>query len=301
MKIWILSSDSSIASTKRLLKATRQSRHETEVLNPLEIQFEFGHKGSSFFIKGKKKPVPDLVLPRLGWKSLSYGLRLCRALQAAGVAVVNSAESLEKASDKLLSLQIFFQLGLPLPQTRYSPLSLKSDLQIFAKTDSHVFKTLRGSQGFGVTWQTNRAQSLAQADAYRTAEVPFLVQELITESMGEDVRALVIGNKVVAAIKRKGPPQELRSNLHQGGQAQKTKLSDEEISLALAATQGLGLFYSGVDFLRTKKGPLLLEANPTPGFDGISRTLGQDLAQVFLASLKERPTFAGNFGHKDPA
>jgi len=285
MKIWILSSDSEIASTKRLLKALSKSRIETEVLNPLEIHFEFGRKGSSFFHSGKKLYLPEAVLPRLGWKSLAYGLRLCRAFQSAGLPVINSVESLEKASDKLLSLQIFHQRGLPIPQTRFSPLTANSEWQLFPKEKSHVFKTLQGSQGFGVTWQKTKAQSLAQVDAYRTVEVPFLVQETISESQGQDIRAFVIDDQIVGAMKRKGPPGELRSNLHQGGKAQSTVLTEKEKDLVLAATRSLGLYYSGVDFLRTKKGPLLLEANPSPGFEGISRACKKDLAEVLMTSL----------------
>jgi ribosomal protein S6--L-glutamate ligase len=285
MKTWILSSDSQIPSTKRLLQALKKSKIETEVLNPLELQFEFGRHGSRLFHQGRNLKLPDLVLPRLGWNSLDYGLKLVRFLESTGVQVCNSADSLEKASDKLLSLQLFHREGLPIPQTRKAHLTTDSEWHLLRKHDSHVFKTHQGSQGFGVVWQTNRRQSQAQIDTLRTAQVPVLTQELIAESFGQDVRAFVIDGKVVAAMKRQGPPEDLRSNLHQDGKGSKIKLSLEETELAKKAAQALGLFYAGVDFLQTKKGPLLLEANPFPGFEGINEISGKNLAAFLVQSI----------------
>lgn len=286
MKTWILSSDSQIPSTKRLLQALKKSKIETEVLNPLELQFEFGREGAFLFHQGKPlKKLPDLVLPRLGWNSLDYGLKLVRFFESSGIRVCNSGESLEKSSDKLLSLQIFHQNGLAIPQTRKAHLGSESDLHLLRHQESHVFKTHQGSQGFGVIWQTNRRQSQAQVDALRTAQVPVLSQELIEESFGQDIRALVVDGKVVAAMKRQGPPQDLRSNLHQDGKSTKIKLSKEETDLAEKAAGALGLFYAGVDLMQTKKGPILLEANPFPGFEGISETTGKNIAEILVQAL----------------
>lgn len=285
MKILVLSSDSEIASTKRLLEALKKSHPETEVLNPNQIHFEFGAKGTSFFHSGKKLARYDLVLPRLGWGSMEYGLHLARAFESAGIQVINSAESLTKATHKLLCLQIFQTHRLPIPQTRFSALTLETKNQLFQKTRKAVFKTLQGSQGFGVTWALNSAQAQAQVDAYRTAKAPFLIQELIEESSGEDIRAFVIDGEIVAAMKRTANQDELRSNLHQGGKAQSAKLSQQEQKLVLAATKSLGLTYAGVDFLRSKKGPLLLEANPFPGFDGISKACKMNVAGLLTEKL----------------
>ena len=184
-----------------------------------------------------------------------------------------------------MSLQIFHGLELPVPQTRFTPLNLRSDLHLLEKSKKHVFKTLHGSQGFGVTWQETKAQSQAQVDAYRTIRSPFLVQELIEDSVGEDIRAFVIQGEVKASMKRKSLGQDLRSNLHQGGSAKPVRLTALEKDLVLSATEGLGLFYAGVDFLRTKNGPLLLEANPSPGFEGISKTCRVDLAEELVQAL----------------
>lgn len=287
MRIWILSSDSKIASTKRLLAAFSQSHSETEVLNPLELHFEFGRNRSTCFHLGKERALPDLVLLRLGWKSLAYGLRMARFFESAGVRVLNSPESVARASDKLTSLQIFHQAKLPIPLTNFAHTTLASEFHLLSNEDeAHVFKTLKGSQGFGVTWQNSRVQSQAQVDAYRTLRASFLSQELVSESQGRDVRAFVIDGKVVASMKRQGPSGDLRSNLHQGGRADATSLSTEETKLVLRACESLGLFYAGVDFLRSDSGPLLLEANPSPGFDGISQACDLDVARVFAERVR---------------
>jgi ribosomal protein S6--L-glutamate ligase len=286
MKIWILSSDSGIASTKRLLEAFSRSRFETEVLNPLELHIEFGQNRTTCFHLGKERALPDLVLLRLGWKSLAYGIRMGRFFESAGVRVLNSSESVARASDKLTSLQIFHQMKLPIPLTNFAHTTLKSEFHLLSNQDeSHVFKTLKGSQGFGVTWQTTRAQSQAQVDAYRTLRASFLSQELISESQGKDVRVFVINGKAVAAMQRHAPRGDLRSNLHQGGHAEITSLNRGETKLVTQACEALGLFYAGVDFLRSDDGPLLLEANPSPGFEGISQTCSVDITNILIENL----------------
>jgi ribosomal protein S6--L-glutamate ligase len=286
MKSWILSSDSKIASTKRLVRALQNSKYETEVLNPLDLHFEFGRQGPRLYLKGQlRKDLPDLVWPRLGWGPLEVGCRLAAFFEMIRIPVINSSQSIREASDKLLSLQLLTQEGLPIPQTRSTPLGLASEFHLFESRDAHVFKTLQGSQGFGVSWQMTRSQSQALIDTFRTAQTAVLVQELVQESFGEDVRAFVIQETVVTAIHRRGSREDLRSNLHQGGTAQMTTLSPQETELVLKASQVFGATYAGVDFLRTSEGPLLLEVNPCPGFQGISDATGLDLAQVLVNSL----------------
>lgn len=251
----------------------------------MQLHFEFGRETFTCFQMGRKLSLPDLVLLRLGWKSLAYGLRVGRFLESAGCLVVNTPDSVAMASDKLTSLQVFSQHQLPVPRTRFAHPTLASEFHLLPDAEAHVFKTLKGSQGFGVTWQQTRAQSQAQVDAYRTLRAGFLSQELVAESSGQDVRAFVVDGKVVAAMQRQGPKGDLRSNLHQGGKAMRVQLSDDENEMAIQACQALGLFYAGVDFVRTKSGPLLLEANPSPGFEGISQVCETDVAAQFVSSL----------------
>jgi ribosomal protein S6--L-glutamate ligase len=285
MKILILSSDSSTAASKSLVECFSKSQHETDVLNPLEIHFEFGRNRTSFFHLGAERKLPQIVLLRLGWKSLAYGLRIGRFFESAGCRVVNSPDSVAKASDKLTSLQIFQKEGLAIPQTRFAHPTLKSEWHLAPNQEKYVFKTLKGSQGFGVTWQKSQAQAQAQVDAYRTLRATFLTQELVTESEGQDIRAFVIDGQVVASMKRQGPAGDLRSNLHQGGKATKIEISPAEKELALKACKSLGLYYAGVDFMRSTQGPLLLEANPSPGFEGINQACEINVAQKLMERL----------------
>ena len=244
----------------------------------MQLHFEIGVDSSTCFHLGRKLRLPDLALLRLGWKSLAYGLRIGRFLESAGCRVINSPASVALASDKLSSLQVFHQHHLPVPRTRFAHPTLATEFHLLPETGAHVFKTLKGSQGFGVTWQETREQSQAQVDAYRTLRAGFLSQELVAESAGTDIRAFVMGGELVASMKRQGPKGDLRSNLHQGGQATAAELTTEEKSLVIKASSGLGLYYAGVDFLRTPSGPLLLEANPSPGFEGISKACKLDVA-----------------------
>jgi ribosomal protein S6--L-glutamate ligase len=285
MKSWILSSDSEIASTKRLLAALERHGLETEVLNPLELSFEFGRQGPRLFQRGiPVRSWPELVWPRLGWSTLEHGLRVSQFLESHQIPVINSSQSLRETSDKLLCLQILQQAEIPLPQTRFAHSSRPTEEHLFPQAESQVLKSLCGSQGFGVTWQTSRPQSRAALDSFRNLQSPILVQELVQESFGSDIRVLVAGGKALAAIRREGAKGDLRSNLHQGGQAAPIELTDLEKTLALRACETLGLFYAGVDFLRSSQGPLMIEVNPCPGFEGISKVTNQDWAEAVVAS-----------------
>lgn len=290
MKLWILSSSSQTDSTSLFTKAAKKCRIHCQVVDPSHLHFEFSNKGYILYNRSKKVSLPDMVLPRFGWKTLSYGLRLCHFFEAAGVTVVNPTHSLQLASDKLSALVEFKKQGLKIPSTRFAISTLETPAHLFSgQGDSPVvFKLLKGSQGFGVTLTETKAQARAQVDAYRNIPVEFLVQEFLEDSRGTDIRAFVIGNRVVASMKRSAPAGEFRSNLHQGGSAEKTVLNKKESELVLKACKALGLFYAGVDFVRTKKGPVLLEANPFPGLEGITEATGVDVALAFCEKLKSR-------------
>jgi|SRR6185312_8860299 len=294
MKLLVLSSDSEIASTKALVSAAKAHNLDVEVANPLDIHFEFSAKSSTFFLKSKKLTKPDLVIPRFGWKTLSYGLRVAQAFAATGIPVINSPESLQKSSDKLTSLIEFHAAELPHPLTQFADTSIDSKFHLLplkgkkrssAKTPQ-VFKLLSGSQGFGVTMTETLAQAQAQADAYRNIPTSFFTQEFLNEVRQGDYRAFVIDGKVVAAMKRKPAPGDFRANLHQGATAQKTNLTPKEIKLAEQASQVMGLYYAGVDFIRTSKGPMLLEANGFPGFEGITQLTKINVADLLIQNLK---------------
>jgi ribosomal protein S6--L-glutamate ligase len=292
MKLLLLSSDSEIASTKALLKAAEKHGLDVEVANPLEIHFEFSSRGSkkssTFYVKSKKLARPDLVLPRLGWKTMAYGLRVAQAFSAGGIPVVNSPESIHRASDKLGCLMEFHLADLPHPLSKFAFSGLDSKFHLLPKKNNQqVFKLLSGSQGFGVTLTESEAQARALADAYRNIPTEFFTQEFLSEVRRGDHRAFVIDGKVVAAMKRKPAPGDFRANLHQGAKAFRTELTKKEIQTAERAAQTLGLSYAGIDFIRTSRGSLLLEANAFPGFEGISQVSRTDVASLLLASLKK--------------
>lgn len=295
MKLLVLSSDSEIASTKALVSAAKAHNLDVEVVNPLDIHFEFssqmkGKKASqkmTFFIKAKKLARPDLVIPRFGWKTMNYGLRLAQAFAATGIPVINSPESLQKSSDKLTSLIEFHAAELPHPLTKFANSGIDSKFHLLS-AKQQIFKLLSGSQGFGVTLSETLAQAQAQTDSYRNIPTEFFTQEFLREVRQGDFRAFVIDGKVVASMKRKPAAGDFRANLHQGATAQKTKLTEAEIRLAEHASQVMGLYYAGVDFIRTSSGPMLLEANGFPGFDGITQLTKMNVAEILIQNLKEQ-------------
>jgi ribosomal protein S6--L-glutamate ligase len=293
MKLLILSSDSEIASTKALVSAARARRLDVEVAHPLKVHFEFssrkGRQTSTFFVGAKKISRPDLILPRFGWKTLPHGLRIAQAFAATGVAVINSPESLQKSADKLITLIEFHAAGLPHPRTKFTDPCVETAEHLLSQPPSpQVFKLLSGSQGFGVTLAETKAQAQAQADAYRNIPAPFLVQEFIREVRQGDLRAFVIDGKVVAAMKRRPVAGDFRANVSQGARMQKVRLSTEEIRLAEQASQVMGLYYAGVDFIRTPQGPLLIEANGFPGLAGISEITKVPVAKILMSSLQQQ-------------
>jgi ribosomal protein S6--L-glutamate ligase len=292
MKLLLLSSDSEIASTKALVSAAKEHNLDVEVVNPLEIHFEFSSRGvsqkSTFYVKSKKLIKPDLVLPRLGWKTSAHGLRVAHAFAACGIPVVNSPESLRKASDKLECLMEFHAAELPHPLTKFAFSGIDSKFHLLPKNKKQVFKLLSGSQGFGVTLTETLPQAQAQADSFRNIPTEFFTQEFLSEVKQGDYRAFVIDGKVVAAMKRKPAPGDFRANLHQGAKAFRTELTKKEIQIAERASQTLGLYYAGIDFIRTARGPLLLEANAFPGFEGISQITRIDVASLLIQSLIEQ-------------
>lgn len=297
MKLLLLSSDSEIASTKALLSAAKLHNLDVEVASPLDIHFEFSSqtksrpsaRAATFYVKSKKLVKPDLVLPRLGWKTSAHGLRVVQAFAACGIPVVNSPDSIRKASEKLECLMEFHAAGLPHPLSKFAFSGVDSKFHLLPpKNKKQVFKLLSGSQGFGVTLTETLPQAQAQADSFRNIPTEFFTQEFLSEVKKGDYRAFVIDGKVVAAMKRKPAPGDFRANLHQGAKAFRTELTKKEIQMAELASQRLGLYYAGIDFIRTSRGPLLLEANAFPGFEGISQVSRTDVAGLLIQSLIEQ-------------
>ncbi len=289
MKIAILSRNSKLYSTKRLVQAARERGHSVRVLDPLRCYMRIEPGEFTMHYKGKALPKFDAVIPRIGASITRYGTAVVRQFEMMRVFTPNRAEPIMRARDKLHGLQLLAQQGLGLPVTVFgdNPDDTTDLLSMLGKPP-HVIKLVEGSQGQGVVLVETAASSQSVVEAFRGLYANFVVQEFIREAKGADIRCLVVGGKVVASMRRQARPGEFRSNLHRGGRAEQVALSKAEKELAKQAASVMGLGVAGVDLLRSRRGPLVLEVNSSPGLEGIEAATGVDVAGEIISYLEGR-------------
>jgi len=287
MKIAILSRNTRLYSTQRLVDVARERGHVVRVLDPLRCYVRIAPGNMSIRYKGKPVKGIDAVIPRIGVTSTFYGTAVLRQLEMMGVYTPNSSDAVLSARDKLRSLQILAAKGLDMPATVFgdNP-DDTSDVLAMLGEPPHVIKLNEGSQGTGVVLAEKRSASQSVIEAFRGLYANFLVQEFIAEAKGTDLRCFVVGKKVVAAMQREALPGEFRANIHRGASAQAATLSAEERRIAVQAASALGLGVAGVDMLRSKRGPLILEVNASPGLEGIESATGVDVAGAIVQYLE---------------
>lgn len=287
MKIAILSRNTRLYSTQRLVDVARERGHVVRVLDPLRCYVRIAPGNMSIRFKGKPVKGIDAVIPRIGVTSTFYGTAVLRQLEMMGIYTPNSSDAVLSARDKLRSLQILAAKGLDMPATVFgdNP-DDTSDVLAMLGEPPHVIKLNEGSQGTGVVLAEKRSASQSVIEAFRGLYANFLVQEFIAEAKGTDLRCFVVGKKVVAAMQREALPGEFRANIHRGASAQAATLSAEERRIAVQAASALGLGVAGVDMLRSKRGPLILEVNASPGLEGIEAATGVDVAGAIIQFLE---------------
>ena len=287
MKIAILSRNTRLYSTQRLVDVARDRGHVVRVLDPLRCYVRIAPGNTSIRYKGKALRGIDAVIPRIGVTSTFYGTAVLRQLEMMGVYTPNSSDAVLRARDKLRCLQILSAKGLDMPVTVFgdNP-DDTADVLAMLGDPPHVIKLNEGSQGTGVVLAEKKSASQSVIEAFRGLYANFLVQEFIGEAKGSDLRCFVVGKKVVAAMQRDASPGEFRANLHRGGTASPAILSAEERRIAVQAAAALGLGVAGVDMLRSKRGPLILEVNASPGLEGIEAATGVDVAAAIIGLLE---------------
>ena len=304
MKIAILSRNTRLYSTKRLVEAARVRGHVVRVFDPLRCYVRIARGASSIRYQGKEVRDIDAVIPRIGATSTFYGTAVLRQLEMMGVYTPNPSDAVLRARDKLRCLQILAAQGIDMPVTVFGDNPDDADDVLALLGDPpHVIKLNEGSQGTGVVLAEKRAASQSVIEAFRGLYANFLVQEFVAEAKGSDLRCFVVGKKVVAAMQREATPGDFRANLHRGGTAVAAVLSAEEKRIAVRAAAALGLGIAGVDLLRSKRGPLLLEVNASPGLEGIEAATGIDVAGAVMELLEAqaREVPAETRPHRKPA
>jgi ribosomal protein S6--L-glutamate ligase len=291
LRIALLTMEPDNFSNSRIIEAAEQREHVIECIKTLNCYMNINSLASSVHYDGKPLPFFDVVIPRIGANITAYGTAVVRQFEMTGAFCLNPAAAITQSRDKLLAHQLMALHRLPMPVTAFASSDHHTeDLIDMVGGPPIVVKLLQSTQGKGVVLAETRKQASAVIDAFRNAEANFLVQEFIADAAGQDLRCIVLDGKVIASMRRESSPDDFRSNLHKGGTAHLVKITLEEKKLAAKAAKRLGLRFAGVDILRSKRGPLLLEVNSSPGLRGIEMVSGVDIAGAMLNYI-EAETF----------
>ncbi len=281
MKIAILSNGNANYSTKRLVEEAEKRDHEVKVIKYKNCYLSIEQGQNNVFYKGKPLGKFDAIIPRISSSMTKYGTAIVRQLEMQGEYCLSKSLAITRARDKLRSMQLLAKYGIDIPKTVVSRDSADID-QLLDQLDGApvIIKLASGTHGNGVVLaETKKAAKSTLQAFYLTNEqgTNILLQEFIKESAGTDIRAFVVGSKVVASMQRKSLDDDFRSNLHKGGSGTIIKLTPEEEKVAVKAAKVMGLSVAGVDIMRSARGPLVLEVNASPGF-GIERVTGRNVA-----------------------
>jgi ribosomal protein S6--L-glutamate ligase len=288
MKIAILSRNKKLYSTRRLVEAGIQRGHEVDVIDTLHCYMDITSSKPTVRVKGVALPKYDAVIPRIGASITFYGTSVVRQFEMMDTFSINESVAISRSRDKLRSMQLLSRKGIGLPRTGFArqPDNIK-DLIKNVGGAPVVIKLLEGTQGIGVVLGETEKAAESIIEAFMGLNANILVQEFIKEAGGADIRCLVVGGKVVAAMKRQGAEGEFRSNLHRGGTAEVVKLSKEERATAVNAAKVMGLNLCGVDILRANSGPVVMEVNSSPGLEGIETATGKDVAGMVFEFIEK--------------
>jgi ribosomal protein S6--L-glutamate ligase len=288
MKIVILSRNTKLYSTRRLIESAEQRGHEVRVLDVLRCYMNITSMRPSIHYKGENLTDFDAVIPRIGASVTFYGTAVLRQFEMMGVYPLNESVAITRSRDKLRSLQLLARKGIGLPVTGFahSPDDVQDMLKMVGGAPA-VIKLLEGTQGIGVVLAETEKAAESVIEAFMGLKANILIQEFIKEAGGADIRCFVVGGRVVAAMKRQGKEGEFRSNLHRGGSAALVKLTPEERSTAVRAAAIMGLNVCGVDILRSNHGPVVMEVNSSPGLEGIEQATGKDVASIIVHFLEK--------------
>lgn len=281
MKIAILSNGNANYSTKRLVEVAKARGHEVKVIKYKNAYASIEKSNPTLSYRGAELGRFDAIIPRIASNMTRYGTAIVRQLEMQGMYSVSSSIAINRTRDKLRSMQVLSKAGVAIPKTVFSRNTADIDdlIEMVGGTPV-IIKLARGTHGNGVVLADTKrmAKSALQALYLHNEDgTNILVQEFIKESAGTDIRAFVVGSRVVASMKRQSLDDDFRSNLHKGGEGTIVKLTEEERKMAVKAAKAMGLNIAGVDMMRSERGPLVLEVNASPGF-GIEQVTGRDVA-----------------------
>ena len=288
MKIALLSRNTKLYSTRRLVEAAKLRGHEIRTLDVLRCYMNIASHKPEIHYKGEVLEGFDAVIPRIGASVTFYGTAVLRQFEMTGVYPLNESVAISRSRDKLRACQLFARKGIGLPVTGFA--NKPDDIQDLIKMVGGaplVIKLLSGTQGIGVVLAETRKAAESVIESFLGLHASVLVQEFIEEAGAADIRCFIVGEKVVAAMKRQGKEGEFRSNIHRGGTASVVNITREERITALKAANTMGLNVCGVDILRSDRGPLVMEVNSSPGLEGIEKATGKDIAGSIIQFMEK--------------
>ncbi len=288
MKIVMLARNANLYTHQRLKEAAEARGHTLDIINTLRCYMNIVSQNPEIYYNGEKLEGYDAVIPRIGASITFYGMAVLRQFEMQGVYPLNESVGIGRSRDKLRSMQLLARDGIGLPTTTFAhdPKQTEEVLDL-AGGAPVVIKLLEGTQGIGVVLADTKRSAKSVVEAFRGAGVNILVQEFIKEAGGTDIRAIVIGGKVVAAMKRTGAAGDFRSNLHRGGTAEIIKLTAKERTTAIKSAKAMGLNVCGVDMLRADRGPVVMEVNSSPGLEGVEKATGLNIAGMIIEHIEK--------------
>ena len=288
MKIALLTRNPKLYSHRRLIETAVKRGHEIVPVDYLKCYMNITSKKPELRYLGSKLEGFDAAIPRIAASHTFYGLAVLRQFEMMGVYPVNESVAIERSRDKLRSLQLLARDGVGLPVTAFSNASTRTDeiLKIVGGAPV-VIKLLEGTQGIGVVLSETHKSAKSVIEAFHGADIAILVQEFVKEAEGRDIRAFVVGRRIVATMERTGAKDDFRSNLHRGGTAKIVELTAIEKSTALKAARSMGLNVAGVDMLRSAHGPVVMEVNSSPGLEGVENATGVDVAEAIIDFIEK--------------
>lgn len=297
MRIAILSRNSELYSTRRLRDAASERGHDVRVIDYLRCYMDITSHRPKVIYAGRTLDDIDAIIPRIGASNTFYGTAVVRQFEMMGTFPANESQAISRSRDKLRSLQLLSRNGIGLPVTGFAHSTKDIDGLIELVGGAPlIVKLIEGTQGVGVVLAETRKAAESVITAFRQLDANILVQEFIKEAGGADLRAFIVGGRVVASMRRQGAPGDFRSNIHQGGTAERVRLTPEERSTAVRAAKTMGLNVCGVDMLRSNHGPVVLEVNSSPGLEGIEAATGIDVAAKVIEFVENnaRPGRTGS-------
>jgi ribosomal protein S6--L-glutamate ligase len=289
MKFGILSQYPKVYSTNTLVQACLKNKIAFEILNYNKTDISFENGVPVVYYLEKKMSDIDAIIPRIASSATHLGARLIRQFNILGIPSTIDADPLTKVRDKLVVQQILTNEGIPMPNTYFPAEESDPDVWSFKPGNyPMIVKMLHGNRGAGVILAESQAALKSILDAFQRLKEPVIIQEFIKEAKGRDIRAFVVNGEIVAAMERCAKSNDFRSNLHQGGNAVPIELSNVEKDIIIRTAKICELDVTGIDLLRSEKGPLILEVNGSPGLEGIETVTGIDVAGKIIEYLKDK-------------